>query len=269
MCGIGGDAFWLIYDAKARKVSLSRRRRPRGGGGDARALRRAGRNSVPRPRPATLTTPGAVASFVRGACALRPPAARALPAGRDPLRARRLPGHARALRAGSSRRAPSWTRDPRRPRSFLPAESRRAGLRSQRRLARHAGGHRGAGPRRLLRRRGGAAGLAEARRLLHGATTSRRRARTGASRSAARYRGVTIYETPAPTQGFTVLEMLNLLEPLELREAFPRPGPRAPAGAGEADRLPRPRPLARRSALRRRADGAADFEGLCGRAPRR
>ena len=29
------------------------------------------------------------------------------------------------------------------------------------------------------------------------------------------YRGVTIYETPAPTQGFTVLEMLNLLEPFE------------------------------------------------------
>ena len=30
------------------------------------------------------------------------------------------------------------------------------------------------------------------------------------------YRGVTICETPAPTQGFTVLEMLNLLEPLQL-----------------------------------------------------
>ena len=30
------------------------------------------------------------------------------------------------------------------------------------------------------------------------------------------YRGVTLYETPAPTQGFTVLEMLNLIEPLEL-----------------------------------------------------
>jgi gamma-glutamyltranspeptidase/glutathione hydrolase len=30
------------------------------------------------------------------------------------------------------------------------------------------------------------------------------------------YRDVTIYETPPPTQGFTVLEMLNLLEPLEL-----------------------------------------------------
>src|SRR5258705_9309365 len=31
-----------------------------------------------------------------------------------------------------------------------------------------------------------------------------------------RYRDVTIYETPAPTQGFAVLEMLNLLEPFEL-----------------------------------------------------
>jgi gamma-glutamyltranspeptidase/glutathione hydrolase len=30
------------------------------------------------------------------------------------------------------------------------------------------------------------------------------------------YRGVTIYETPPPTQGFTVLEMLNLVEPFEL-----------------------------------------------------
>ena len=65
------------------------------------------------------------------------------------------------------------------------------------------------------------------------------------------YRGVTIYETPPPTQGFTVLEMLNLIEPLELRAALPRARSRAPAGAGEADRLPRSRPLARRSALRR------------------
>ncbi len=30
------------------------------------------------------------------------------------------------------------------------------------------------------------------------------------------YRDVTIYETPAPTQGFAVLEMLNLLEPMEM-----------------------------------------------------
>src|SRR5262249_8968111 len=30
------------------------------------------------------------------------------------------------------------------------------------------------------------------------------------------YRGVAISQTPAPTQGFAVLEMLNLLEPFEL-----------------------------------------------------
>src|SRR6185295_20374882 len=29
------------------------------------------------------------------------------------------------------------------------------------------------------------------------------------------YRGLTLYQTPAPTQGFTVLQMLNLVEPLE------------------------------------------------------
>src|SRR6266852_3976396 len=30
------------------------------------------------------------------------------------------------------------------------------------------------------------------------------------------YRGVTIYETPPPTQGISVLQMLNLLEPYDL-----------------------------------------------------
>jgi gamma-glutamyltranspeptidase/glutathione hydrolase len=32
------------------------------------------------------------------------------------------------------------------------------------------------------------------------------------------YRDLTIYNTPPPTQGFTVLEMLNLIEPFELRK---------------------------------------------------
>jgi gamma-glutamyltranspeptidase/glutathione hydrolase len=38
------------------------------------------------------------------------------------------------------------------------------------------------------------------------------------------YRGVTIYQTPPPTQGFTVLQMLNLVEPLELHR-LPLLGP--------------------------------------------
>ena len=57
------------------------------------------------------------------------------------------------------------------------------------------------------------------------------------------YRDVTIYETPAPTQGFAVLEMLNLLEPLELhRKPFLGADYCASDGAGQAARLPRSRP---------------------------
>jgi len=62
MCGIGGDAFWLIYDARERKVAYL------DGGGRAAAsatLDRFTEKEIPFRGlvPATLTTPGAVASF--------------------------------------------------------------------------------------------------------------------------------------------------------------------------------------------------------------
>ena len=63
MCGIGGDAFWLIYDAAKREVAYL------DGGGRAAACatlgRFAGQEEIPFRGivPATLTTPGAVASF--------------------------------------------------------------------------------------------------------------------------------------------------------------------------------------------------------------
>ena len=63
MCSIGGDACWLIYDAGANKVSYL------DGGGRAAAAatleRFAGQAEIPFRglAPATLTTPGAVASF--------------------------------------------------------------------------------------------------------------------------------------------------------------------------------------------------------------
>jgi len=65
MCSIGGDAFWLIYDAGANQVSYL------DGGGRAAAAatleRFAGQAEIPFRglAPATLTTPGAVASFCR------------------------------------------------------------------------------------------------------------------------------------------------------------------------------------------------------------
>src|SRR5437762_2215952 len=63
MCGLGGDAFWLIYDAAAHRVSYL------DGGGRAAAAatleRFRGQQEIPFRGlvPATLTTPGAVASF--------------------------------------------------------------------------------------------------------------------------------------------------------------------------------------------------------------
>src|SRR5437660_2155366 len=65
MTSVGGDAFWLIYDAKADRV-----RYLDGGGRAARSasiewFRSRGMDSVPLRgiRPATLTVPGAVASW--------------------------------------------------------------------------------------------------------------------------------------------------------------------------------------------------------------
>src|SRR4051812_8906939 len=65
MTSLGGDAFWLIYDAKARRV-----RYLNGGGKAARAAEPAwfaarGLDEIPYrgPIPATLTVPGAVASW--------------------------------------------------------------------------------------------------------------------------------------------------------------------------------------------------------------
>src|SRR4051812_11143396 len=65
MCGLGGDAFWLVYDAGRREVTYLE------GGGRAAAAGRLewfkqnGRSEIPfrGVLPATLTTPGAVASF--------------------------------------------------------------------------------------------------------------------------------------------------------------------------------------------------------------
>ena len=62
------------------------------------------------------------------------------------------------------------------------------------------------------------------------------------------YRDVTIYETPAPTQGFAVLEMLNLLEPMEMHKK-PFLGPDYVHLMVQAKQpcLSRPRPSSRRA----------------------
>ena len=145
---------------------------------------------------------------------------RAISAG-DRLRAGRFSGHraagevdrgdagggrarrrrARDLRpGGGAPRAGAQTRQPR----------SRAHARGDRRRRPRAGFYDGAV--------GARAGALRARQPTGSSTNaiSPRRRATWGEPIAGTYRGVTIYETPAPTQGFTVLEMLNLLEPLRL-----------------------------------------------------
>lgn len=213
MCGVGGDAFWLIYDASANQVSYL------DGGGRAAAAARlerfAGQAEIPFRglAPATLTTPGAVASF----CEAHARHGR-LPLERCLQDAIHYAGHGFPVSARVSRwieqTAPEL--DAASKAIFLP-EGRTPAAGSLLRNVRLADTLRAIGAQ-------GRAGFYEgavAKNLakLGGFFTERDLAAQGAywgQPIRGSYRGVTLYETPAPTQGFTVLEMLNLIEPLEL-----------------------------------------------------
>ncbi len=223
MTGLGGDAFWLIHDAKTNTV------RYLDGGGRAAAtgtldwFRSRGHTEVPFRGilPATLTTPGAVSSWAEAHAAYgRLPLARNLEtaigyardgfpvtervAGFIELVAADLAPHAETMAIfmpdGKAPRAGSLLRNPGLARTLeAVAAGGRAGFYEgdvARELARFA------------REKGG---------FFTEADLAAQTARWGEPIRGT-YRDVTIYETPAPTQGFTVLEMLNLLEPFELHK---------------------------------------------------
>jgi gamma-glutamyltranspeptidase/glutathione hydrolase len=223
MTGVGGDAFWLIYDAKKAAVRFL------DGGGRAAAaasatwFREHGHSEIPFRGilPATLTTPGAVSSWVEAHRAY----------GRLPLR-RDLEaaiGHAREgfpvgerLARWMEASAADLAAHPESAAIFLPqGRALRAGdkLRNAN-LARtltalaeggHAGFYEGEVAGELARFSKARGGFFDASDL------ASQTARWGEPLKGG-YRGVTIFETPAPTQGFTVLEMLNLVEPFELHK---------------------------------------------------
>jgi gamma-glutamyltranspeptidase len=207
MCGVGGDAFWLIYDGK--KVSYL------DGGGRAAASatldRFQGQSEIPFRglAPATLTTPGAVASFCEAHSRYgKLPLARclqdAIHYARDgfPVTARvarwieqtaaEMDGATKAIFLADRKRV----RNPNLARTLEAiAHQGRAGFYEgevAKNLARLGG---------FFKERDLAAQRAYWGEPIRGT-----------------YRGVTIYQTPPPTQGFTVLEMLNLIEPLKLGE---------------------------------------------------
>jgi gamma-glutamyltranspeptidase/glutathione hydrolase len=62
-CGIGGDAFWLVWDADARRLEALNGSGRAPAASDAEALRRAGHATMPRRGPHSVTIPGAVRSW--------------------------------------------------------------------------------------------------------------------------------------------------------------------------------------------------------------
>lgn len=223
MTGIGGDAFWLIHDAKTGAV------RYLDGGGRAAASASIdwfvsrGHAEVPFRGilPATLTTPGSVASWVEAHAAYgRLPLARnlecAIGYARDGFPVtERLAGwidyaqadlkpHAESMAIfmpeGKTPRAGSKLTNPNLARTLAAiAERGRAGF------------YEGAVAAELARfssEKGGFFTMGD---------LAAQDARWGAPLKGS-YRDLTLYETPAPTQGFTVLEMLNLIEPFELHK---------------------------------------------------
>jgi gamma-glutamyltranspeptidase / glutathione hydrolase len=62
-CGIGGDAFWLVWEASAARQHAINGSGRAPAAADAGLWRRAGRTSLPIRGPLTITTPGAVRSW--------------------------------------------------------------------------------------------------------------------------------------------------------------------------------------------------------------
>ena len=208
MCGIGGDAFWLVYDARERRVSYL------DGGGRAAAsatLDRLTDKEIPFRGlvPATLTTPGAVASFCEAhARHGKLPLARCLESAigyaRDgyPVTER--------LARWIAEAAQDLKRDPASAALFLGGGSQFKNPHLARTLeAIAAAGRDGFYGGEVAK------GLAKLGGFFNERDLAAQDARWGEPIRGT-YRGVEIYETPPPTQGFTVLEMLNLIEPLEL-----------------------------------------------------
>ena len=227
MTGLGGDAFWLIYDAEG--PNPSDRVRYLDGGGRAAAsasvqwFHEHGHTSEIPFRgvlPATLTTPGAVASWVAAHKAYgRLPLKRDLEAATTCARegfevtarlARWIEATAPELAPHAEKRGDLACHEagPRAPAARSPTPTSRA------RWMRWPMAATPASTPATWRTRWRASARSTA--ASSPPPTWPHKPRAGASRCKGSYRGVTIYETPAPTQGFTVLEMLNLLEPLEL-----------------------------------------------------
>ncbi|MBS0522052.1 MAG: gamma-glutamyltransferase [Proteobacteria bacterium] len=217
MTSIGGDAFWLIHDAKTKQVRYIDGGGRATSGGTIDAFTRRGLGEVPIKGvlPGTLTVPGAVASWTEAHAAYgRLPLARCLESAigyaRDGFPVTRRLAHWRNMAR------PDLEKSPEAAAILLkhgPVLRNPDLARTLEAIASDGwyGFYDGDVAREMVRWSQANDGFFTA------ADFEAQSARWGEPIKGT-YRDVTIYETPPPTQGFAVLEMLNLLEPFELHK---------------------------------------------------
>ena len=215
MTSIGGDAFWLIYDAHSREV-----RYVDGGGratasGTLDAFTKRGLSEVPVKGvlPGTLTVPGAVASWTEAHAAYgRLPLKRCLESAigyaRDGFPVTARLAHWRDLQASELKKSPEAAAIFLRPGAVLDNPNLARTLEAIASDGWH-GFYDGEVAHEMVR-------WSKAHDGFFAPGDLKAQIARWEQPIAGRYRDITIFETPAPTQGFTVLQMLNLLEPLDL-----------------------------------------------------
>jgi gamma-glutamyltranspeptidase/glutathione hydrolase len=218
MTGVGGDAFWLIHHGASGEVKYLNGGGKAAAGSTLEALAQRGLQEIPLTGivPATLTVPGAVASWIcayetHGRLPLRRVLAAAITYAREgfPVSAR-LAGFAAAMRQELAQQREAAA-------IFLPGgEPPAAGSRLRKpaladtlqAIAEQGwpGFYQGAVAAEMARFAQDAGGF------FRKGDFARQRASWGEP-LVGQYRDATIYNTPPPTQGFTVLQMLQLVEP--------------------------------------------------------
>jgi gamma-glutamyltranspeptidase len=221
MTGLGGDAFWLIHDGRSGAVRFLNGGGKAAGSASLAALRDRGMSEIPLRGiiPATLTVPGAVASWTEahrahGRLPLAKVFENAISYARDgfPVTAR-LANFIALMRGELAQQAEAAVLFL--PGGAIPAPGAKlanpdlAGTLQAIADSGWAGFYRGTVAEELARF------SCETGGFFRGVDLEQQTASWG-SPLVGRYRDVEIYNTPPPTQGFSVIEMFNLLEPHEL-----------------------------------------------------
>lgn len=217
--GLGGDMFCLYYDAKTRRLTGFNGSGAAGSGATVAEMRRRGHQAMPARGPLTVPVPGAVDAYCTlherfGTMPLTRLWADAIRYAEEGHPVSERTSRAIGISAGELRNEAEWARiyvpQGRAPK---PGEILRQPdlARSLRQVA--EGGrdafYRGEVGRRVL------AALAARDGFLTEADLDKHTTEVYTPLSTS-YRGLTVHETRPPSQGFMVLEMLNLIEPDDL-----------------------------------------------------